>query len=280
MLRISVLSTLLISSIAFAHHHDRHERVGSAIHTGTGEVWHNGDYVEFTLDFSASCLERSVDARTAVVGNVAVFESWLHELRTTVGYGEIDYNIGLINIGRNNDWDAEENDPCYNRYDARQYVEVRLSRLTTDEDLSDDVVQNFFNEIQLAVGPLNSEGVDDNPNATIAGRVTSVDKGIWEETNDNLRIAAKAKARAQATRDFLAFLGPDYPGAWHLHSVDFSDNRYSGGGLSTGVAMEAPGGQSGEGPALSVLKLRPLSVDVEGEFLFHFDIFDDFIPNA
>lgn len=295
---LSLLS-IMMSTLLMAHNHDT---MGDATHRGYGEIFHDGDYVNFNVEFNASCYFSAADARNRVVEQVRIFEDWLRG--NEASSGDIVYHIGLINIseGYSGGYNVIPVPPpytgapmlppdiamppsflnnvkCSQGHYASQRVMVTFNRLATARHLDNELVQGFFNELQIAIASLNLREPHDRY-ASFKTEINSVEKGIWQTTATQIRIAAKALAQAQATEDFLSCLGAEYRGVWHLHSVNFSDRYYSGG-LASDVAMAPmPGSQMGEGPALSILKLTPIRFAVEGSFVFHFSVWEHHIPAA
>lgn len=243
---------------------------GNAYHSGTGKVLHDGDFIEFSLNFEASCYDTRTAALNQVVNNVATFTDWLNSEKANYESEAITHEADPINVWRkgNNHYDNE----CAGKYFASQSLVLTLNKANEASALHADLIQDFYQELQLVVWPLNLAN-NEPEQARISTTISDVQKGVYESTADDLRIAAKAKARNKATNDFLAFLGPDYQGTWWLHSADFREQSYSGL-LKTSVERYAdsavapllPG--SGEPPIPASLKLKPLSLSVTGNFHF------------
>lgn len=271
MLRLSILFMLMLSAITYAH--EGHDQVGTATHRGSAAVLHDGDYIDFSLNFEAACYQNQHDPRARVIENVNGFVQWLGQARSAYA-GVIDYRVGLINVSRrDNPYIGGPGEGCVNKYDAQQSVTVTLNRSEGEAFLDSEIIQGFFNDLQIAISPLNFTD-DSETDAYVTTKISSVQKGVWEETSELLRINAKLKAKAKATRDFLAILREDYQGWWHLHSVDFGSRNYSD---VLPVAI-AEGGQGGGYADLSVLRLEPIRFEVEGNFIFHFEVRDNYLP--
>jgi hypothetical protein len=257
-----VILVLLLATSIFA----TSERLGSAYHTGTGKIHHDGDFIEFSLSFDASCFADRTTAWNYVTGNVSTFLNWLDEQELD---GEIlDYTIDPISIYGNGPYIP---DPCSGTFNAQQWVKVSLTKAEGAIALHNVSIQNFYGELQQAIWPLNLSEENEYP-SRVTTTVNSIEKGIFEDTADSLRIAAKAKAREKATTDFLAFLGEDYLGGWYLQTVDFregSPNYYR-----TSVdAIPAPALGAGDAaPTEALLKLTPLSITITGVFHFVFEV--------
>ena len=272
MLRFAFYSLLLAS---FATHAHLEDRVGIATYRGQTNVTHDGDFIDFTLEFRAECYDEGALARNRVIGNLAAFTDWLTSARASY-VADIDYSVDLINVWRNSSYGAEE--PCSGNYSARQEVRIKLKRIESEQALDSDLINKVFNELQIMLGSLNHTD-DDNVQWYSESKITSISKGVFEDTAEQLYRAAKAKAERKVTRDFQAFLGADYQGWWHLHSVELSDLDYG----QTYIPLSF-GGPIGNLPMpsdeenLSTIKLAPIKVSVDGIFVFHFLTTDHAVP--
>lgn len=253
---------LLISSSLSAYTPREHE--GNVYQTGTGDVYHDGDYIQFSINFEAACFADRLGAKNSIVQNVASFEDWLKQEKITHDGGAIIYEIDPLN-----EWYKEGNgyspSPCDGTYYANQNLTVTLNKSDADVSLINNSVQSFYSELQQKTWPLNYS-LDDTK-ARVATSITNIVKGVYEATADQLRIAAKAKARAKAEGDFLAFLGPNFQGTWYLRSADFRENNY-GYALKVGVESANPPlpPSLGDTPIPARLKLKPLHVSATGNF--------------
>lgn len=276
MLRISLISLLIASSSLFAHYHFERDIIGTAMHHGQASVTHDGDFVDFALEFSAACYDQQEDARRAVIANVDRLLVWLNT--TVISYdANLDHHVDLIYVWRNENSYGEYTDLCKNKHYARQNVSIRVNRLPEINALNDEMIQNIFEDLQGVIALANYTNADD-VNSWVGGQIASVQKGIFAETAEVLRIQAKAKAQARATRDFLAFLGPNYTSWWRLQSVDFTaSNPY---GLFIPQVVEPRiGGNIADGISYSVIRLEPITVSVDGNFVFHFEAQNNYLPN-
>ncbi len=277
-MRIAIISLLIFSSLAFSHHDD----VGKASYKNVARVQHDGDFIEFSLALTSSCYQDPQTARGLVVGNVEIITEWI--ANTSANYeGVLDYSINLINVGRQSgpDFPSYPVSPgffCPGLYFAQQDVSIRLNKLDGDESLSEDVILGFFNDLQIITGQLNH--IDTDNNSGVETKIISINKGIFDETGEILRLAAKEKAKQKATRDFLAFLGRDYRGSWHLHSIEINDIDYGPhfipvpfGGQIGNAPIFGPGA-----PILSTIKLEPIVISVEGNFVFYFQTTEHYLP--
>lgn len=270
LLPMLLLSTSLLATGALDHNDDH---LGSASHSGTGKVNHDGDFIEFTINFDAACYAARESSWDYVSQNISSFLQWLDEERYATGE-DLSYSVEPINLWRNDN--IYGSDPCNGTYYATQSVKLTYNKAVGAASLYADAIQDFYSRLQSAVWPLSHIEVGDVP-ARVTTNIINIEKGLYEETADNLRIAAKAKAQDKATQDFLAFLGADYQGVWYLQSVDFRERDYS---LNYRTSVEAypapavPGGVGGGGglPAPALLKLKPITISLTGDFHFVFDV--------
>lgn len=277
-MRIAIIGFLIFSTGGFSHHDD----VGTATYKNVARVQHDGDFIEFSLALTSNCYQDPQIARGHVVGNVDVITEWINNHSANYE-ASLDYSIKLINVGRSSgpDYPHYPGQPaffCPGLYFAQQEINIRLNKFNGEESLSDDVILSFFNDLQIITGPLNY--IDTQTNSGVETKIISINKGIFDDTAEILRLRAKEKAKQKATRDFLAFLGPDYRGSWHLHSIEINDLDYG----SHFIAVPF-GGQIGntpifgpEAPILSTIKLEPLVISVDGIFVFYFDTTKYYLP--
>lgn len=261
---------LLLSSIVWAH--PEHE-IASVTYRSTSEVTHEGDYVDFIIALSASCYVEQQDARNRVIENLGIFKKWLDEVPARHS-AEINYTIDLINVSESNR--GYGNDSCDGGYSATQEIKVTLNKRVHDKALDAKLLELFFSELQTAIGPMNF--FEHRQRQARSGtRITSITKGVFEETAERLTLAAKTKAQQKATREFLAFLGPDYKGWWHLHSAEFNDSNanyllvnlpFAGGGQVGNVPAVPPFAEDNN--SLSTIELKPIKLNVEANFVFYF----------
>jgi hypothetical protein len=269
MLRSAFLFLLLVSATSIAHRDDND--FGNAYHNGKAEVYHDGDYVEFSIQFESRCLNDRLNAWNYVANNVETFSNWLNNERINYQGGSFNYVVEPLNIWQKNkdhySYDAE--DSCADTYYARQTLKITVHKSEGIVALSGDAIQSFYNQIQRQVWALNT---NNNVNTT----VTNIEKGIYEQTADELRRLAKAKALDKAKKDFLFFLGADYEGTWYLQSVDFREGSHNYAELRSSVDSIAPvvfpAPPGVEEPAFSVLKLEPLTFNVSGQFHFVYEL--------
>jgi hypothetical protein len=265
-MRFAIILLVLLSNFAFSK---QTELAGATYFSSSrAKVKHDGDFIEFFLQSSSVCQEKVQEARSLVIGNTDALAQWVNEMRA--GYN-LDYSVELIDVGRHTDgYNYGINSyGCPGMYFASQQVKITLNKNESDQALKEDLINNFFNELQTSTGKLNSDHLSyEYPTET---KILLVQKGIFEKTAELLQLAAKEKAKQKATRDFLAFLGPDYVGSWYLQSVEMSDHD------DQFLSMAPSGGQYGnkalpEGEAvLSTIKLEPITVSVAGSFRFYFE---------
>jgi len=273
MLKLNVFSLLVLFNAAFAG--SDHSDIGSAIHLGASKIYHDGDYIDFTLWFRATCYNDASASRSEVIRSVDDLLQWLNQERAYLAGGGVSYSVGLISVWKNNQsWSNDEYE-CQAKYNASQKVIVRLRRLEHEQVLDTDVAKQFFNSLQIALGSINSRA-ESQGYASFQANITSVQKDIFEGTVDALRIAAKAKAQEKATKDFLAFLGENYHGYWHLHKVDFSTPSYAPPIFRAEAGFQT--GNIGDDQLLSELSLEPITFSIEGSFLFYFQVRNNYLP--
>ncbi len=264
MIRITLISLFMAATSLLAST-PRGEFEGTAFHSGTGKVSHDGDFIEFSLRFEAACFDERTEAWNQVVNNVSTFSQWVDFAKADALTRALRYDAEPVNIYRK-DANHYDSDGCEGKYFASQVITLVLDKSDEEVALNPDVIQNFYAELQKLLWPLNQPGNEANHNR-LSAIISDVEKGIYENTADALRIAGKAKAQTKATQDFLAFLGPNYQGVWHLQSVDFRERDYSG---SYKVALESaiPASAPDASPLPATLKLKPLYFSVTGNFTF------------
>ncbi len=269
MQKIALLSMLLCLNV-FAGQVKIDGHLGTAYHRNTGTVQHDGDFVDFYLSFDASCYADRGSAYNHVAENVNSFLSWINLEREASIFGALEYDADPINIWRR-DTNYYDIDACNGKFYASQAIKLTLHKAAGVNALQSDFIQSFYSELQETIWNLNHIESGDVP-SVVSTNISSIEKGIYEETADYLRTSAKAIAQAKATNDFLAFLGPNYWGAWYLQTVDFRETDYSN--LKVAVDNYAvPGEIGGSGaPVPAILKLKPLSVSLTGNFVFIFDV--------
>lgn len=272
MKRLLLLPILLASTSVFANlaldHHDDDDHLGSAHHSGTGKVYHDGDFIEFSLSFDAACYSDRSNSWNNVTNNVASFIEWLNSERDQLGE-VVSYDVDPINVWRSDNSYAI--DGCNGTHYAAQSIKVTLYKAEGNSSLHTDLVQDFYGRLQEAVWPLSYTEEGELP-SRVSTTITGIEKGLYEETADALRITAKGIARSKATQDFLSFLGEDYHGTWYLQSVDFREHDFSPVYRSSVEAYPAVPPAPGGFPAPALLKLKPLSLSVTGNFHFVFDV--------
>lgn len=268
MKRIAFFSMLLMSMGIFADHHSG-DRFGSAHHSGTGKVYHDGDFIEFSLSFDAECYAERANSWNYVATNVTTFLDWLNQERANQAEF-IEYVVEPINVWRR-DANNFGDDACSGTYFASQHVKLVLNKPEAASALYADSIQAFYGRLQEAIWPLSLNNGGELP-SSVSTTITGIEKGIYEETADDLRINAKAIAQTKATKDFLSFLGDGYDGTWYLESVDFRERDYSGYYKESVDSVAAAPMPPGGSPAPALLKLKPLKLSVTGNFLFRFEI--------
>jgi hypothetical protein len=258
-----VVFVFFLSSIVLAH--PEHE-FASVTYRGSSEVTHEGDYVDFTINLSASCYVEQQDARNRVIDSLSIFKKWLDEIP------EVNYIINLINISESN---RNYNSSCDGGYSASQEIKVTLNKRADDKALDKNTLEKFFNDLQTVIGPMNFFEHRQRQ-ARFEIRITAIAKGVYEETIDYLTLAAKAKAQQKATREFLAFLGSDYKGQWHLHAAEFNDFNanyvyidlpFIAGSQVGNIPLPPPGPTNDN---LSTIELRAIKLHIEANFVFYF----------
>jgi len=264
--RLTFLTIFLMAASSFANND-----VGNAIYGGSAKVYHEGDFVTYQLKFKSSCYSDQTAAWNSINNDVGVFKEWIDNQIDRTESGNIDYNIALISTwqGTRQYYGGGEEDPCLNKYYASQDIQITQTKPAETDFIDPELVKGFYNELHSILWPLNDLEESD-VNARSAAKVDAVKKGIFSSTVDQMRRAAQAQAREQATQDFLSFLGADYDGHWHLHQINFTSERYRSDNESSIPTDGAPA--RGGIPAPAQIKLRPLSFSVVGNFLFHFDI--------
>lgn len=278
MLKISLLSLLLASNAMFANPQIKavgdHYDVADAYHSGTGKVYHDGDFIEFTLSFDSSCYADRAEAWNHVANNVATFSEWLNLERANYETDALVHDIEPITIWRR-DAHSYDVDGCGNTYTASQIVKLKLNRNAEASALNVDSIQAFYADLQAVVWPLNQESLGDL-NSRYSTTISNIEKGLYEETADSLRVLAKNLAREKATKDFLSTLGEDFSRGWYLISADYREQDHSNYYRSNveiypGAALPPVPGVPGI-PVESSLKLKPLSISVFGNFHYVYDI--------
>lgn len=268
-----LISMLFLSASLLANaplHHDG-ARLGDAYHNGSGKVFHDGDFIEFGLAFTADCYADQAHAWDNVARNASTFLEWLDAELNNNGEN-IEWNVEPLNVWHESNYYGNNEDACDNTFKASQEIKVFLKKAEGTKTLHGDAIQAFYARLQTAIWPLNHVDVGHELSHVIT-KIESIEKGIYEETADDLRIAAKIKAQAKATKDFLAFLGADYKGTWWLQSVDFREGNHASYYKESLDVVAAPGAIGG-GPVFqpAQLKLKPLSLLVSGNFHFVFDV--------
>jgi len=236
MKRSMVVFVFFLSSIVLAH--PEHE-FASVTYRGSSEVTHEGDYVDFTINLSASCYVEQQDARNRVIDSLSIFKKWLDEIP------EVNYIINLINISESN---RNYNSSCDGGYSASQEIKVTLNKRADDKALDKNTLEKFFNDLQTVIGPMN----------------------FFEHRQ------RQARAQQKATREFLAFLGSDYKGQWHLHAAEFNDFNanyvyidlpFIAGSQVGNIPLPPPGPTNDN---LSTIELRAIKLHIEANFVFYF----------
>lgn len=268
MFRISILSIMLASSALFADQSimavGDHYDTGEAYHVGLTKVTHDGDYVEFLVSFGASCYANQDDALNNITANVTSFVAWLNEERVARNEGVISHYSYPINVWQldNSIYDASG---CGGTYQGTQTIKIIVNRPAYAAALETGLIQDFYNELHGVIAPYNTKTHD----ALFynSAQIISVQKGLYEDTVDNLRIAAKIRAQERATKDFLATLGDDYNGQWYLIGADYREQHnapYLGIGAGA-AALPYP-------IPTAYLDLGPIELNVSGSFHFVYDL--------
>jgi hypothetical protein len=268
MLKKIILPALLLATTTFA----TTDSESASVHTASGKATHDGDYVNFDIYFEASCYNQQHLASGAINENVKQFSNWLDEVNENYDSGRLSYNIELINTWRQEDNYYGPHHPqdvdCLGRYSASQYVKITLTKPIDASSLSTNLVQDFYNQIQLALTSYWYNSVDYGSSATAIAKVIDVEKGLFDDTVDLLRRKAKYLAQSKATKDFLSLLGDSYSGMWYLDRADFSDRQYS---YELTEHAVLPKNMDGSNFVPAQLKLRPLSITAVGTFVFRFE---------
>jgi hypothetical protein len=268
MLKIAFLSMLLASTAGLADSWENY--IGNAYHGGEGKVYHDGDFVEFGLEFESKCFDNHTDSWNHVTTNVNAVLSWLDQERISLSSGILDHQVETINSWRRDNENYATNNDCAGKYFTSQSVKIKLHK-ADGSSLSNDYIQAFHEQLESLVWSLNRNH-NNNALAQVNTKVNNIQKGIYDETADQIRRDAKALALKKATEDFKYFLGAEYRGRWYLQSVDFREgNDFSNNRLYVSAAIP-PVYELGSTHVPSVLKLEPLSFSVNGTFHFIYDI--------
>lgn len=261
-MKIGLLSFLLLSSALMASQPRGHE--GNIYQTGTGTITHDGDFMDFTLNFESACFDDQIEASNRVIANVATIQTWLSTDKTMHRGGNISFSLQPIST-----WRKEANgygeDHCAGTYYASQTLVISVFKVNCNHGLNDDAVQEFYGQLQQKIWPFMYTH-DDNKAYTSA-TITTIEKGLLEATADGMRVAAKAKAYSKAESDFLAFLGSNFQGTWFLHSADFREPGHTAS-LKIEIDSHNGAGAYGDTPIPATLKLKPVSISATGNFHF------------
>lgn len=252
---------------------------------GEATIKHEGDYVVYNLRFEAKCHTEEQVAITEVSNDVLSFVSWLDNRTLDFNNGSIEYWAALISTVRDDnpyiyDYDADENErienPCYLKFSTSQAITVRVTRADSIPSITKTLVQSFYDEIYQFLWPFNHRAATES-NAWTSAKITYVNKGVHDETLENMKELAYAKAANVATARFLAVLGKLYSGQWFFYGADFTNERYVSSRhleLDAPVAAPVSGGVPIPVPppvaTPTVINLEPLQYSVDGVFEFGF----------
>lgn len=147
-----LLPLLMLSTSIFANnalHHSDH--LGSANHSGTGKVYHDGDYIEFNLSFEAACYADRTNSWDYVAQNVATFLDWAN-LEVDQG-SNLTWDVEPLNLWRNEQYYT--GDSCSGTYTASQSIKLVLNKSEGTHSLHVDAIQDFYQRLQTAIWPLS-----------------------------------------------------------------------------------------------------------------------------
>jgi hypothetical protein len=249
------------------HHH------GSAWYSGAGKVYHDGDYIEFSIDFTSKCFADRDQPWSEVNNNVATFVEWANIERTDLNTN-IEYSIGPIKSGQE---DSYGDDECDGSYYVTQNIKLTLKKTEGSEAIDHTSLEDFYARLQAVVWPLQAVHAGERV-ATTFTNISTITKGVYESTVNALRRQAQSLARDRAIEDFRYFLGENYTGNWYLQSADYREYIFDRFPISGG-GMASPSYKEGSLPVPATLKLDPLSIDVIGNFHFVFDIPQEATPS-